>query len=182
MKYFLKSNTMIQFKHKYIAVLSLVLLTLLSSCNKVGENDITSIKIEDPVRHYSPIMQGTKQTIIVKVTNIGKKPLLLKNVMPSCACTVASFPSHAIAPGNDAEIELEYDSNKNTGYTSIYTTITANTAEKAHNMFFDINVVPNSHYTRDYEEIYFGNDGKIKDEKKDQLDEQTHIRAYTVEN
>ncbi len=164
---------------KYLNLFAIVFLTLAVSCNKVGENAVTSMKIEDPVRHYSPIMQGVKQNISVKVSNTGSEPLLLKNVFPSCGCTIAKFPDHAIAPGNDAAIELEYDSNKNTGYTRVYTTITANTPEKAHTVFFDINVVPNSHYTKDYEEINFDNE-RGRNAKRSQVDENTHIKAYTV--
>lgn len=166
-------------KQTYINIFMLLILILLGSCNKVGENAITSMKIEDPVRHYSPIMQGIKQSISVKVTNTGSEPLLLKNVMPSCGCTIAKFPEHAIAPGNDAAIELEYDSNKNTGYTAIYTTITANVHEKAQTVFFDINVVPNSHYTKDYEEINFENTSGRKDVRQ-QINNETHIKTYTV--
>lgn len=167
-------------KQNYIRVLGLLFLTLLSSCNKVGENVITSMKIEDPVRHYSPVMQGIKQNIIVKVTNTGSEPLLLKNVMPSCGCTIAKFPEHAVAPGNDAAIELEYDSSKNTGYTAIYTTITANVKEKSHTVFFDINVVPNSHYTKDYEEINFEKKAGRKD-TREQINDETHIKTYTID-
>lgn len=167
-------------RQTYINILGLLLLTLLCSCNKVGENAITSMKIEDPIRHYSPIMQGVKQIITVKVTNTGSEPLLLKNVLPSCGCTTAKFPEHAIAPGNDAEIELEYDSNKNTGFTEIYTSITANTPQKEHPFFFDINVVPSSHYTKDYEEIDFENRSGNKD-KKEQVNDDTHIKAYTID-
>ncbi|MDV6170369.1 DUF1573 domain-containing protein [Flavobacterium sp. DG1-102-2] len=171
---------MIRLKYTYTAAAALLVLTALNSCNKVGEHEITSIKIEDPVRHYSPVMQGTKQNITVKVTNTGDQPLVFKDVMPSCGCTIAKFPGYAIAPGNSADIELEYDSRKNTGYTSIYTEITANTAEKIHNVFFDINVVPNSHYIKDYEEIHLDSRNKIFDTTKDQIDEDTHIKAYTV--
>jgi len=167
-------------KQVFINIMTVGLLTVLNSCNKVGEHTVTSIKIEDTLRHYSPIMQGTKQNISVKVTNTGSEPLLIKNVLPSCGCTTATFPTHAIAPGNDADIELEYDSNKNTGYTAVHTTIVANTTEKTHALFFDINVVPNSHYTKDYEEVYFENEGKSKVHKREQTDEDTHIKAYTI--
>lgn len=166
------------FKKTYLIVPVLLLLTILNGCKKVGENKITSLRIEDTIRHYSPIMQGMKQNISVRVTNTGKEPLLLKNVMPSCGCTVAKFPTYAIAPGNDAIIEMEYDSSKNTGYTAIYTTLTANVPEKSHTIFFDINVVPDSHYSKDYEEMYFGN--RNKGDNREDTDEDTHIKAYTI--
>jgi hypothetical protein len=169
---------MITARQIYISALGLLLLTAFTGCRKVGENKMTTMKIEDPVRHYTPIMQGTKQIINVKVTNTGNEPLLLKNVLPSCGCTTATFPSHAIAPGNDAEIELHYDSTKNNGYTEIYTTIMANVPVEANTVFFDINVVPNSHYTKDYEEIYFENKGN--NDKREQVNDETHIKTYIV--
>jgi len=169
-----------------IALLLISVISLLmSGCkNTDTENQFlakTSMKIEDPVRHYYPILQGLKQNIIVKVTNTGNEPLKIYKVLPSCGCTIAKFSTSAIAPGNDAFIEMEYDSNKNIGYVGIYTTIIANTEKHHHTMFFDLNVVPESLHTKDYEELYH-----IEQEKKGNLQElvegKTNERGYLVDS
>lgn len=144
---------------KIAAMLAFMGLFILAGCKKSGSEEnayleLTTLTIEDPVRHYYPIAQGVKQKISIKVSNTGKEPLKIFKVLPSCGCTIATFPESAIAAGEDAFIDLEYDSTKNIGHAGIYTTIVANTKEHYHDIFFDINVVPDALYTKDYEELY----------------------------
>ena len=169
---------------RVIAMLLISVISLSGCKNTDTENQFlakTTMEIEDPVRHYYPILQGLKQNIVVKVTNTGDEPLKIYKVLPSCGCTIAKFSTSAIAPGNDAFIEMEYDSNKNIGYVGIYTTIIANTEKHHHTMFFDLNVVPESLHTKDYEELYH-----IEQEKKGGLQElvegKTNERGYLVDS
>ncbi|WKK58546.1 DUF1573 domain-containing protein [Sphingobacterium sp. BN32] len=118
---------------------------------------ITSMEIEDSVRTYLPILQGDKQDIIVKVKNTGKTALKIEDVLPSCACTDAKILNNLIPPGKTGYIQMKFDSNKNIGYAGVYTTIVANTPQKYHTLFFEINVVPDANKTLDYEEIYRDN-------------------------
>jgi hypothetical protein len=155
-----------------------------SGCQGSGENaflELTTMEIEDPVRHYYPILQGLEQNIVIKVTNTGEHPLKLFKVLPSCGCTIAEFTTHAIAPGNEGFIELKYNSNKNIGKVGVYTTIIANTEKHSHTTYFDIHVVPDALYTKDYEELYH-----IEQEKKGGLQEmvegQTNERGYIVDS
>lgn len=165
MNYSLNSNIAIMnkllrsAKNTILPLLASLSLLIVCGCKKndSGENAylaLTTFKIEDPARHYYPIVQGTKQNISIKVTNTGKEPLKIFKVQPSCGCTIATFPESAIAAGEDGFIELEYNSNKNIGYAGIYTTIVANTKDHYHTFFFDINVVPHALYTKDYEELH----------------------------
>lgn len=164
---------------------ALLAMTMLTGCNRGdGENEFlakTTIEIEDPVRHYYPILQGQKQNIIVKVTNTGDEPLKIHKVLPSCGCTIASYPKNAIAPGNVALIEMEYNSIKNIGKVGIYTTLIANTNKHHHTIYFDLNVVPDALYTKDYEELYH-----IQEEEKGGLQElvegETNERGYIVDS
>jgi hypothetical protein len=174
------------YKQQFFTTLTVVFtIVIFSGCKRSDkENQFlarTTMEIEDPVRHYYPILQGLKQNIIVKVTNTGKEPLKIHKVLPSCGCTIAKFSTSAIAPGNEAFIEMEYDSNKNIGYVGIYTTIIANTEKHHHTMFFDLNVVPESLHTKDYEELYH-----IEQEKKGGLQElvegKTNERGYLVDS
>ncbi|GEM_PF-1969565 len=130
-------------------------LLYIIGCKTPTQN--TSLEIEDSVRTYLPILQGDKQDIIVKVKNTGKTPLKLEDVLPSCACTDARILNSLIPPGKFGYIQMKFDSNKNIGYAGIYTTIVANTAQRYHTLFFEINVVPDANKTLDYEEIYRDN-------------------------
>lgn len=172
-----------QIKYTRLLFFAFSLLSLLS-CNGDGENkflDLTTMEIEDPVRHYYPILQGLEQNIVIKITNTGDNPLKLFKVLPSCGCTIAEFTTHAIAPGNEGFIELKYNSTKNIGKVGVYTTIIANTKQRSHTTYFDINVVPDALYTKDYEELYH-----IEEEKKGGLQEmvegETNQRGYLVDS
>ena len=182
MKQFL---SLIRYKHHVIAAFCCIFgAVLLQGCKNDRENaflELTTMEIEDPVRHYYPIIQGLEQNIVVKITNTGENPLKLYKVLPSCGCTIATFTTHAIAPGNDGFVELKYDSTKNIGEVGIYTTVLANTKQHSHTIYFDIHVVPDALYTKDYEELYH-----IEQEKRGGLQElvegKTNERGYIVDS
>lgn len=159
-------------------------LVLLSGCNSDRENaflELTTLEIEDPVRHYYPIVRGLELNIVVKVTNTGNHALKIYNVLPSCGCTLAEYRKRAIAPGDSGFIQLKYDSTKNVGKVGVYTTIVANTKQHSHTVYFDLNVVPDALYTKDYEELY-----QIKKDEEGLVQEliegKTNQRGYIVDS
>jgi hypothetical protein len=192
MRYFLNNTVLLMtqplfkyYRHIALTALLLVFYTI-TGCKKEASEEnaflaLTTMKIEDPVRHYYPVAQGVKQNISVKITNTGKQPLKLYKVLPSCGCTIAKFPNHAIAPGEEAFIDLEYNSTKNIGYVGVYTTITANTKKHYHTAFFDINVVPDALYTKDYEELYQAEKDK-EGGVKDMVDGEAGQKGYEADS
>lgn len=165
----------------HIVLLILALFPLfLIGCKQ--ELPLTSLEIEDPVRAYYPILQGQKQNIVVKITNTGENALKIKDVLPSCGCTVVTFPKSAIRPGEHHFIEMEYNSNKNIGDVRIYTTILANTKEGSHTFVFNINVVPNALYTPDYEELYHIEEKENKGFIQEMVEGKTNQRGYIIDS
>lgn len=115
----------------------------------------TKIKFIDSVRHYYPLPQGKELTIPYKFINVGENPLTIIDVQSSCGCTVAEFPERPIAPESEGMITLTFQSTKNIGYTEVFTTVVSNAEPDGfHTLVFDLNVVPDALYTKDYEEIY----------------------------
>lgn len=155
------------------------MVTLTTGCTE--DEGLTTVKIEDPERKYFPILQGQRQNINVKVYNTGTKPLKITEVYPSCGCTVAKFPDNLIPVGEYGTIEMEYNSNKNIGYVGIYTSIKTNTKEGAQNFFFEINVVPDPHYTKDYEELYNADKENNNSLVKELVDGSTNQQGYTTD-
>ncbi|QYJ68011.1 DUF1573 domain-containing protein [Flavobacterium litorale] len=178
-------SNLIRDSYRFAVLLCCVSAALVvQGCKSDRENaflDLTTMEIEDPVRHYYPIVRGLEQNIVVKVTNTGKNPLKIYKVLPSCGCTIAKFSTKAVAPGNDAFIQLKYDSTKNVGKVGVYTTILANTKEHSHTMYFDINVVPDALYTKDYEELYHI---KLEEEGLTQelVEGKTNQRGYIIDS
>jgi hypothetical protein len=138
----------------------LLLIALISfSCDlrkpSIEKVERTKMEIEDPERHYYPILRGSELTTAYKFYNRGNKPLIIYDVQASCGCIEVEFPSSSIGKDDFGFITVDYDSAKNIGYVEFYITIVANTEKDVFNTIkFDLNVVTSPHYTKDYEEIY----------------------------
>ncbi|MFV0606032.1 MAG: DUF1573 domain-containing protein [Niabella sp.] len=59
--------------------------------------DIGKIKHNEPTTFY------------MEFTNIGKKPVVIENVMVGCGCTVAEKPTAPIMPGKTGKIKVGYN-------------------------------------------------------------------------
>ncbi|MBG7613225.1 DUF1573 domain-containing protein [Polaribacter sp. BAL334] len=113
------------------------------------------MEIEDPERHYYPILRGSELNVAYKFYNRGVEPLIIYEVQASCGCIEVDFPTGSIGQDDFGFITLDYDSAKNIGYVEFYITIIANTEKDIFTTIkFDLNVVTSPHYTQDYEEIY----------------------------
>lgn len=138
---------------KYIFYIFLISF-FLSSCRK--EVKPTSIEIKDPDRHYYPIKQGQQLDIMFTITNTGDNPLIITDIQPSCGCIIVDRNSHIMIPEQGIkQFHLNYNSTKNIGLVSHRIRIYGNILPigKAE-IKFDVNVVPDADYTRDYEELF----------------------------
>ncbi|MGE0708421.1 MAG: DUF1573 domain-containing protein [Planctomycetota bacterium] len=80
---------------------------------------------------FGEVMHGGKARLEVKLENKGAGPLLIKQVKPSCGCTVAKFPDQ-VAPGAVGLLELEFDSSERVpGYQSFRVAIYHNDPAQA---------------------------------------------------
>ena len=138
----------------------ILLIALISvSCDlrkpSIDTVERTKMEIENPERHYYPILRGSEITASYKFYNRGNAPLIIYDVQASCGCITIDYPSNSIGKDDFGFITLDYDSAKNIGYVEFYITIVANTEKDVFNTIkFDLNVVTSAHYTQDYEEIY----------------------------
>ena len=73
------------------------------------------------------IEQGEKVSHVFTFKNTGNEPLVLSNVKPSCGCTTPSWTKEPVAPGEEGEILVEFDSKGKSGKQTKTVTITANT-------------------------------------------------------
>lgn len=137
-----------------IFVFLLCCTLLAGACSKRVEP--TTVEVHDPVRHYFPILQGQHLDLVFQIVNTGDNPLVITEIQTSCGCLVAERKSRIIVPPERTEhLRLSYDSNKNVGAVShtiwVYGNIVPSGVVK---LKFDVNVVPDAAYTRDYEELY----------------------------
>jgi len=74
------------------------------------------IAFDSAVCRFGTIAIGEKWTHTYRFTNTGKSPLVITQVSPSCGCTTAKdWPQHPIAPGEEGQITVEFNSNGNSG-------------------------------------------------------------------
>lgn len=61
---------------------------------------------------YGTIEENADPLRIAKFTNTGDEPLIITNARGSCGCTVPVWPKQPIMPGESAEIEIRYATNR----------------------------------------------------------------------
>lgn len=110
-------------KNIFINILLVSIITLsLSSCKK-NESKInadlientTSIKFEKELIDFGRLTDGERVTCSFKFVNSGKSDLIISSVSGNCGCTVADYPKEPIAPGEEGQITVTYDSSNSSG-------------------------------------------------------------------
>lgn len=61
---------------------------------------------------YGTIEQNGDPLKVLTFSNTGTEPLVIKNARGSCGCTVPTWPKEPIMPGEEAEIEVRYATNR----------------------------------------------------------------------
>ncbi len=82
---------------------------------------------------YGEIMQGGEPLRVFKFKNTGDEPLIISKAKGSCGCTVPSYPKEPILPGESAQIEVRYDTNR-IGPFQKTVTLTTNEATPDHTL------------------------------------------------
>jgi len=138
---------------KSILLFLICLLGFFSCSKKVGP---TTVKVEDSIRHYYPMVLGDNLELDYKVTNTGVFPLVITDIQPSCGCIIEDKKNEKIIlPRKSLLLHFVFYSGKNIGYVHHTIRIFANVKPQGMVTFiFDVNVVPPSENTPDYEEIY----------------------------
>lgn len=138
---------------KTINIIIIVFLSVIYGCST--ELKPTSVKINDPVRHYYPIMTGEILTLSYEIENTGKEPLVISEIQTTCGCVATDEKRRVIPEGQKAVINFEYDSSKNIGYVEHEILLYGNFENSSIcKLYFDVNVVPGSDYTEDYEVLH----------------------------
>ena len=140
------------------SIFYIFLLTTLPLCFTGCRKEVrpTSMTIKDSIRHYYPIKQGQQLDIMFTITNTGDAPLIISEMQPSCGCIILDKSSHIIIPEDGIrQFKATYNSIKNVGEVVHRIRIFGNMLPNGKaELKFDVNVVPDADYTRDYEELY----------------------------
>ena len=130
-------------KKLFLLVAALFLLAPLSLRAQSSEDSneaarITFTKSEHP---FGDISQGDKVETVFSFKNTGALPLVLTNVSVTCGCTAPSWPREAIAPGEEGEIVVQFNSTGKMGLQNKVITVYSNAANNPERIKITANVL-----------------------------------------
>jgi hypothetical protein len=75
---------------------------------------------------FGDIEQGDVVEHTFAFENIGNQPLVISNVMTTCGCTAPSWPREPLAPGQESELTVKFNSRGKIGIQNKVITIVSN--------------------------------------------------------
>ncbi len=91
--------------------------------------DGPKIVFETDVIDYGTIEQDSDPYRFFKFTNTGNEALVITHAKGSCGCTVPTYPTEPIMPGESGEIKVRYATNRVGPFTK-RVTLTTNASEE----------------------------------------------------
>ncbi len=85
------------------------------------------LSFEKEMHDFGTINEGDVVEHSFKFTNTGNEPLVITNAKGSCGCTVPNPPKDPIAPGEEGEMMVKFDSRGKPNNQMKTVRITANT-------------------------------------------------------
>src|SRR6476620_3345833 len=68
------------------------------------------MKFDKDIYDFVKIVQGEKVSYNFTFTNTGKSPLIIKDAVATCGCTVPEPPTEPIQPGEKSKINVVFSS------------------------------------------------------------------------
>ena len=97
--------------------------TAVDSPDKVA---MPKIYFENDVFDFGEINQNESVSTDFRVKNIGEAPLLIRSAKGSCGCTVPDWPRELIEPGEEAVIQVTFNSGNKKGEQNKIVTLVTN--------------------------------------------------------
>lgn len=98
---------------------------------------------------FGDIEQGEKVNYVFKFENSGTEPLILSNVLTTCGCTATSWPRDPLAPGDEGEIAVSFNSAGKMGKQNKVVTVVSNAVNAQERVKIITNVLPKKDSTQD---------------------------------
>lgn len=95
-----------------------------------GEGDLSelpSFEFREMLHDFGTVIEGEKVMYSFVFKNTGKMDLVISGVSASCGCTATKFTRDPVAPGEEGNISVTFDSRKRRGFQNKSVTVSANT-------------------------------------------------------
>jgi len=99
--------------NKELIILIITIAFGIISCNNPNDKNAggnAKIEFSETEFDFGNVKNGEKVSHRFVFKNSGTADLLVKDVDPSCGCTVVSFPNNPVKPGESSYIEATFDS------------------------------------------------------------------------
>lgn len=73
------------------------------------DNQKAEFKFNEEKHDFGKVPQGTPVTTVFEFTNIGKEPLILTEVRPTCGCTIADYTKTPVKAGDKGLIKITFN-------------------------------------------------------------------------
>ncbi|MBE7690731.1 DUF1573 domain-containing protein [Tenacibaculum piscium] len=80
-------------------------------------------KFETETIDYGKIAVGSEGKRTFEFTNIGDEPIIIKDIISACGCTVPKKPEAPIMPGQKGSIDVSYDTKRVGGFSKALTIV-----------------------------------------------------------
>ena len=104
----------------------LVNIPATASGKKADEALLPAMVFEELAHDFGKISQGEKVSYSFKFKNTGGSDLVISSAQGSCGCTVPHYPKDPIAPGQEAAVDVVFDSDGKEGNIKKTVTIVTN--------------------------------------------------------
>lgn len=96
-----------------IILLLVSVLTITVSCVNPNEQQAKKsgqeIYFAQSTYDYGEIAEGSDGLYNINFKNLGENAIVINRVRSSCGCTIPSWPRNPIEPGEEAEIQVKYN-------------------------------------------------------------------------
>ncbi|HEU4719090.1 MAG TPA: DUF1573 domain-containing protein [Bacteroidia bacterium] len=104
-----------------------------------GKAPVMKFEVEE--HDFGTISQGERVSFPFKFRNVGGSDLIISEAHGSCGCTVPDYPTKPIAPGQDAVVNVEFNSEGKRGKQEKTVTMTTNCEPNTQVITIHANVV-----------------------------------------
>ncbi|MBR9998045.1 MAG: DUF1573 domain-containing protein [Cyclobacteriaceae bacterium] len=119
------------------------ILLLFLSVQAIGQEiQGPRIDFEEESYDFGDIEQGNKTEHVFSFKNSGTQPLVISNILTTCGCTAPTWPKEPVAPGENGEIKVVFNSTGKMGKQNKVITIFSNSVNQKDRITIQANIIP----------------------------------------
>ena len=115
---------------------------MVSAQTSEGPKNGPIITFVEKSHDFGDIQQGEKVEYVFTFKNTGTQPLVISDVVTTCACTAKSYSKEPVMPGKTGQVTVTFDSAGKMGMQNKVITILSNATNSREMVSIRVNVIP----------------------------------------